>query len=42
MTVAAISRGILPFLTADFIRVALVVAFPGLILWLLHLLGLGV
>ena len=42
MTVAAISRGILPFLTADFIRVALVVAFPGLILWLPHLLGLGV
>ena len=41
MTITTLSRGILPFLAADFIRVILMVAIPGLVLWLPHLLGFG-
>ena len=41
MTITTLSRGILPFLAADLIRVVLMVAIPGLILWLPHLLGFG-
>lgn len=32
-------RGVLPFLAADIVRIALVVAFPGLALWLVRLLN---
>ncbi|WP_116133308.1 TRAP transporter large permease [Tropicimonas sp. IMCC34043] len=32
-------RGVLPFLVSDFIRIALLIAFPFLSLWLVHLLG---
>lgn len=31
-------RGVLPFITADIVRLAFVVLFPGLALWLVHLL----
>jgi TRAP-type C4-dicarboxylate transport system permease large subunit len=31
--------GVLPFIAADLIRLAIVVAFPGLVLWLVHLLN---
>ena len=41
MTITTLSRGILPFLAADIVRVVLMVAIPGLILWLPHLLGFG-
>jgi TRAP-type C4-dicarboxylate transport system permease large subunit len=41
MTITTLSRGILPFIAADFIRVALMIAIPGLIMWLPHMLGLG-
>jgi TRAP-type C4-dicarboxylate transport system permease large subunit len=32
-------RGVLPFIFMDFVRLALVVAFPGLALWLVRLLS---
>jgi tripartite ATP-independent transporter DctM subunit len=32
-------RGVLPFIAADIVRLALVVAFPGLALWLVRLLS---
>lgn len=32
-------RGVLPFLASDFLRTALLVAFPGLSLWLVRLIG---
>jgi TRAP-type C4-dicarboxylate transport system permease large subunit len=35
----AIYRGVLPFLAADIVRLGLVVAFPGLALWLVRALG---
>ena len=41
LSLAAVSRGILPFITADLIRVILMVAIPGLVLWLPELLELG-
>ncbi|OSQ37381.1 TRAP transporter large permease [Thalassospira mesophila] len=41
MNIATLSRGILPFLAADFIRVVLMIAIPGLIMWLPQMLGLG-
>lgn len=31
-------KGVLPFLLTDFIRLGLLIAFPGLALWLVHLL----
>jgi TRAP-type C4-dicarboxylate transport system permease large subunit len=36
---SAIYRGVLPFLLADLARLALVVAFPGLALWLVRALA---
>jgi TRAP-type C4-dicarboxylate transport system permease large subunit len=36
---SAIYRGVLPFLLADLLRLALVVAFPGLALWLVRALA---
>jgi tripartite ATP-independent transporter DctM subunit len=36
--IARTYRGVLPFIAADIIRLALVMAFPGLALWLVHLL----
>ena len=41
MTIAAISRGILPFLAADLVRVILMIALPGMVSWLPHFLGDG-
>jgi TRAP-type C4-dicarboxylate transport system permease large subunit len=37
--ITATYRGVLPFIAADIIRLALVVAFPGLALWLVRILG---
>ena len=37
--ISATYRGVLPFLAADVIRLALVVLFPGLALWLMRALG---
>jgi C4-dicarboxylate transporter, DctM subunit len=37
--ISAIYRGVLPFLATDFIRLGLCVLFPGLSLWLVHLLA---
>ena len=37
--IASIYRGVLPFIGMDIIRLALVVAFPGLALWLVRLLN---
>jgi C4-dicarboxylate transporter, DctM subunit len=37
--IASTYRGVLPFLVADIIRLALVVAMPGLALWLVRLLA---
>jgi len=31
-------KGVIPFLTTDFIRLALLIFFPSLTLWLVHLL----
>ena len=41
MKITTLARGILPFLAADFVRVILMIAIPGLVLWLPHLLGFG-
>ena len=41
MTMATLSRGIVPFLAADAVRIILIVALPRLVLWLPHILGLG-
>ncbi|MEM7546495.1 MAG: TRAP transporter large permease [Pseudomonadota bacterium] len=41
MSLADISRGILPFIGADIVRLVLLVMLPGLILWLPSILGLG-
>ena len=41
ISLADMSRGILPFIGADIVRLALLVMLPGLILWLPQLLGLG-
>lgn len=35
---AEIYRGVLPFLAADVVRVALLIAFPALSLWLVRIL----
>lgn len=32
-------RGVLPFVIADFLRLAMLIAFPAVSLWLVHLLG---
>jgi C4-dicarboxylate transporter, DctM subunit len=32
-------RGVLPFLVSDFIRIGLILAFPGLALWLVHFMS---
>jgi C4-dicarboxylate transporter DctM subunit len=32
-------RGVLPFLISDFIRIALMLAFPGIALWLVHFMS---
>jgi tripartite ATP-independent transporter DctM subunit len=32
-------RGVLPFLVSDFIRIALMLAFPGIALWLVQFMG---
>ena len=37
--IAATYRGVLPFIVMDIIRLGLVVAFPGLALWLVRLLS---
>jgi tripartite ATP-independent transporter DctM subunit len=37
--IAAIYRGVLPFIVMDIVRLGLVVAFPGLALWLVRLLN---
>jgi TRAP-type C4-dicarboxylate transport system permease large subunit len=37
--ISAIYKGVLPFLATDFVRLALCVAFPGLSLWLVHLMA---
>jgi TRAP-type C4-dicarboxylate transport system permease large subunit len=31
-------KGVVPFLITDFIRLGLLISFPGLALWLVHLL----
>jgi tripartite ATP-independent transporter DctM subunit len=36
--IARTYRGVLPFIAADIVRLALVMLFPGLALWLVHLL----
>lgn len=41
ISLAEMSRGILPFIGADVVRLALLVTLPGLILWLPGILGLG-
>jgi tripartite ATP-independent transporter DctM subunit len=41
LTLAKVSKGILPFVTADFVRIILILAVPGLVLWLPGMLGLG-
>ncbi|UWR22126.1 TRAP transporter large permease [Sulfitobacter sp. S190] len=41
ISLAEMSRGILPFVGADAIRLALLVLLPGLVLWLPNALGLG-
>jgi TRAP-type C4-dicarboxylate transport system permease large subunit len=37
--IAATYRGVLPFIAVDIVRLGLVVAFPGLALWLVRLLN---
>ena len=37
--ISTIYKGVLPFLATDFIRLGLCVAFPGLSLWLVHLMA---
>ncbi|QYZ69581.1 TRAP transporter large permease [Neotabrizicola shimadae] len=37
--VLQIFRGVLPYIAGDFVRVALILAFPGLALWLPHLVS---
>jgi tripartite ATP-independent transporter DctM subunit len=34
-------RGVLPFLVSDFIRIGLLLAFPGIALWLVRFMGTG-
>lgn len=34
-----IFRGVVPFILADIVRVALLLAIPGLVLWLPNLMG---
>ena len=41
LSISDVSRGILPFVAADIVRVVLLVAVPGLVLWLPNWLGLG-
>lgn len=41
ISLAAVSRGVLPFIGADIVRLALLIVIPGLILWLPGVLGLG-
>jgi TRAP-type C4-dicarboxylate transport system permease large subunit len=37
--IASTYRGVLPFIFTDIIRLGLVLAFPGLALWLVRLLN---
>ena len=32
-------RGVLPFIAADIVRIGLLIAFPGMALWLVHVLS---
>jgi TRAP-type C4-dicarboxylate transport system permease large subunit len=32
-------RGVLPFLVSDFVRIGLILAFPGIALWLVHFMS---
>ncbi len=41
LTIATVSRGILPFIAADMVRIVLLITVPPLVLWLPGLLGLG-
>lgn len=41
LRLGTIIRGIFPFIAADVVRLALLIAFPGLVLFLPRLLGLG-
>ncbi|WP_029041605.1 TRAP transporter large permease [Cucumibacter marinus] len=41
LTLGTISRGILPFMAADIVRIVILVAAPALVLWLPGVLGLG-
>jgi tripartite ATP-independent transporter DctM subunit len=39
ISVGSIFRGIIPFLLSDFVHLALLIAFPAIVLWLPHLQG---
>jgi len=41
LTIGKVSRGILPFIAADAVRVFLILFLPALVLWLPNWLGLG-
>ncbi|MFD1880889.1 TRAP transporter large permease [Paracoccus pacificus] len=41
LSLASLSRGIVPFVLADFVRIALILMFPALTLWLPRVLALG-
>jgi len=41
ISLGEMSRGILPFIGADVVRLAFIVFVPGLVLWMPHWLGLG-
>ncbi|MCX7565982.1 TRAP transporter large permease [Sulfitobacter sp. F26169L] len=41
LTIGKVSRGILPFIAADALRVCLILFLPALVLWLPNWLGLG-
>ena len=41
LTISIVSRGILPFIAADLVRVILMITVPSLVLWLPKFLGLG-
>ncbi|MEM8836604.1 MAG: TRAP transporter large permease [Pseudomonadota bacterium] len=41
ISLSDVSRGVLPFICADIVRLGLLLAIPGLILWLPGVLGLG-
>jgi tripartite ATP-independent transporter DctM subunit len=41
LNLRTVSKGILPFVTADLVRIILILTIPGLVLWLPKILGLG-